>query len=187
MTTNKLVSESEFKIIKTLISVILLLFVFNVIFSGVQSYNKNVQLKQEYKRISAETIPCKDCGVNFGAYESCGTGSPLSTLPNFLLYFLLSFSYLCNCGFSKRRFIGSAIFNLFGLGSFLLWMFSTYKSYKSYERIDFASIGFSDYLLKGSNFIDYIICGLLLLVFIAQFAVFARLIVNRFQAKPFLV
>jgi hypothetical protein len=182
MTTNQLISESEFKIIKTLISVILLLFVFNVIFSGVQSYNKNVQLKQEYKRVSAETTTCKGCGVSFGLYDSCPS-QPLSMLPNFLLYFLLSFSYLCNCGFNKWRFIGSALFNLLGLGTFVLWAFSTYQSYKSYERIDFTNISFGDYFLKGSNFIDYIICVILLVVFTAQLAVFARFTIAYFQPK----
>jgi hypothetical protein len=182
MTTNQMISEVEFKIIRTLISVILMIFVFNSIFSSVQSYNKRVQLEQEYKKVQAETISCKSCNVSFGLYDSCPS-QPLSMLPNLLLYFLLSFSYLCNCGFNKWRFIGSALFNLLGLGTFVLWAFSTYQRYKSYERIDFSKISFGDYFLKGSNFVDYIICGLLLIVFIAQFAVFARFTVAYFQPK----
>jgi len=179
MKSEFLFTALERKLLLSILSFSFCVFCLNIGHKITESYNEEIKFEQIQKRDLAKTTNLQ---IRFNVSDS-SSPAVIYQLIYWSQLFLLPLSYY----FLRKQKIGGFIFSTFfhfaGLFSVSCWAYSTYTLYSFNELVHQRNNSFGDYLLHGSNPLDFLFLGLIATLFIMQISILLRFAVGKFQAK----
>lgn len=171
-------SQNEQRLFLGLVFLAFTVFIFNFGNKIIESYNNEVALTQlEKKDLSNKPIS------NKFYITHCGSSATIYEFIYWLQFIFLPLSFYLLEKQKFSRFIASLFLHAIVIFSFFCWAYSTYSLNKfsehPYQRVD----SFNNYLLYGSNSLDFLFLALILILFILQTLVLLRFVAEKFQAK----
>jgi len=180
MTISILPTKTDHKILLAMSFTVLLVFLANIPVKTVERYNQRVALEQ-HLLFNAANIDTAD-RVAFGINDICRSLSP-SAFSLFFNLFLLTFSYEFLRQRKNLKFAAATLCSFLSLAIFALWAYATIENNRNLTSDSLRRLPFSDFLLVDSNILDFIVCGMVLMIFFMQVSCALRFLTDIFSTE----